>query len=73
MERNGGVEVQFHLFLASILHSGECSASRPGHFIAVERSPIIHRIGRWLGPKASLDALENRKISALAGNLNTIL
>jgi hypothetical protein len=46
------------LFLTSALDGGEWSASRPGRFNLGERAPGNHWIGGWVGPIASLDAME---------------
>jgi hypothetical protein len=42
--------------LTSELDGGEWSASRPGRF-----TPGNHRIVAWMGPRASLDAVMDRK------------
>jgi hypothetical protein len=39
-------------------------ASRPGRFTPKERAPDTHWIGGWVGPKAILDAVVERKISS---------
>jgi hypothetical protein len=49
-------------FLTLALDRGEWSASRPGRFTLV-----THWMGGWLGPRAGLDAVEDRKILPLAG------
>jgi hypothetical protein len=48
--------------LTSALDGGEWSASRPGRFTPRERAPGTHWIGGWLGPRAGLDTVVNRKI-----------
>jgi hypothetical protein len=50
-------------FLISALDGGEWSASRPGCFTPGETAPGTHSIGEWADPRASLDAVEWRKIS----------
>jgi hypothetical protein len=45
----------------------EWSASRPGRFTPGEIAPDTHWIGRWVGPRACLDAMEERKILPLPG------
>jgi hypothetical protein len=50
-------------FLTSALDGGEWSASRHGHFTPGERAPNTHCIGGWMGTRAGLDALTQRKIS----------
>jgi hypothetical protein len=47
--------------LASELDGDEWSASRSGRFTPKERSPGIHWIGGWAGPRAGLDAVAKRK------------
>jgi hypothetical protein len=44
-------------FLASALDGNEGSASRPARL-----TPGTHCIGRWVGPKAGLNAMEKREI-----------
>jgi hypothetical protein len=48
--------------LTSALDGSECSASRPSHFTPRERVPVTQRIGGWVGPRASLDAVSKGKI-----------
>jgi hypothetical protein len=50
-----------HVFLASALVECEWSASRPGRYNPGERAPYTHCVGRWVGPKASLDDVEKRR------------
>jgi len=40
----------------------EPSASQSGRFAPWERVSGAHRIGDWVGPKAGLDAVANKKI-----------
>jgi len=49
--------------ILNLLGGGEWSASCPGHFRTGEITPGIHRIGAWVGPRTSLDTLNQRKIS----------
>jgi hypothetical protein len=51
-----------HTFLTSALDGGEWSTSRPGRFTPRERAPGTHWIGGWVGPRAVLDAVVERKI-----------
>jgi hypothetical protein len=67
MKTYGGVVVYTQVFLTSELVVGEWSASRPGSFTAGERAPPTHCIGRWVGPRASLDDVETRKFFTLVG------
>jgi hypothetical protein len=55
MKANGGVDIQIHIFLTSVLAGGEWSASCPCHFTPRERAPSTHWIGGWVGPKVGLD------------------
>jgi hypothetical protein len=52
-------------FLISALDGGEWSASRSGHFIPEKIAPNAHWIGGYMGPRAGLDAVEERKILPL--------
>jgi hypothetical protein len=42
--------------------------SRPDRFTPGERAPGAHWTGGWVGPRAGLDAMENRKSVAFASN-----
>jgi hypothetical protein len=57
MKAYGGVDVQIHIFLTSALAGSEWSASRPG----------THWTVGWVGPRAGLDDVENRKFLTLPG------
>jgi hypothetical protein len=70
MKEYGVVEVQFDAFLTSALDGGEWSASHPGRFTPRERAPGTHWIGGWMGPRAGLDAVVNRKIPSPCRNWN---
>jgi hypothetical protein len=48
--------------LTLALDEGEWSVSCPGCFTPRERTPGIHWIGGWVGPRAILDAVVKRKI-----------
>jgi hypothetical protein len=58
MKTYGQVEVQFHTFLTLALDGGEWSDSCTSHFNPRERAPDTHWIVGWVGPRASLDAME---------------
>jgi hypothetical protein len=60
-----GVDVYIHIFLISALAGGEWSASLTGRFIPGEKTASPHLIGWSVGPRAFLDAVENRKILPL--------
>jgi hypothetical protein len=51
--------------LTSALVGGEWSNSRPGRFTPGERTIGTHWIGGWMGPRARLDDMENRKFLIL--------
>jgi hypothetical protein len=51
--------------LTSALDGGEWAVSRSGRFTPREKAPATHWIGGWVGPKAVLDAVMNRKIPSL--------
>jgi len=51
----GEDEAQLPVFLISALHGSDWSASHPGCFT----SNLCR--GRWVGPRARLDALDERK------------
>jgi hypothetical protein len=67
MKAYGEVDVQIHIFLISVLAVGEWSVSRPGRFTSEERSLGTHLLGGWVGPRAGLEDVENRKFSTLPG------
>jgi hypothetical protein len=56
--------------LTLALDGGEWSASRPGHFAARERAPGTHWIGDWLGPRAGLDTVVEKKNHSLCRDSN---
>jgi hypothetical protein len=62
MKTYGGVDVEIHVFLTSVLDGGEWSALRPGRFTSEERAPGTHWIGGWVGPRTGLGDVERRKI-----------
>jgi hypothetical protein len=63
---SGGIALPF---LTLAIDGGEWSASRPDRFTPRERAPGIHWIGDWVGPRASLAAVEKKKKSlAPTGN-----
>jgi hypothetical protein len=51
--------------LTSALDGDEWSASHPGRFTPKERASGTHWIGGWMGPRAVLDAVVKRKITAV--------
>jgi hypothetical protein len=44
------------------IDGGEWPASCPGHFNPGENASGTHLIKAWMGPRAGLKAMENRKI-----------
>jgi hypothetical protein len=74
MRTYGGGEVKLHVLLISALDGGKWSDSRPGRFAPGEITPGTHWIGRWVGPRAGLDAVAKRKENpAPAGNRNPVV
>jgi hypothetical protein len=65
MKTYGGVDVWIRVFLTPELVGGELSASRSDRFTPEERAPGTHWIGGWVGPRAGLDDVENRKFLTL--------
>jgi hypothetical protein len=55
------------VFLTSAQDGGEWSASRPGRFPPGETAPGTNWTGVWVGPRAGLDNVENRKLLTLPG------
>jgi hypothetical protein len=51
-----------HAMKAYWKSGGEWSASRPSHFTPREKASGTHRIGGWVGSRAVLDAVMERKI-----------
>jgi hypothetical protein len=70
MKAYGGVDIQTHVFLASVLVGDEWSASRPGLFILGEKASGTHWLGGWVCPRAGLDYVE--KILDLTGTRTLI-
>jgi hypothetical protein len=67
MKAYGEVDVWVHAFLTLALVGGEWSASRSGRFTPAERTPGIHWMGDWVGPRTTLDDMEKTKILAPTG------
>jgi hypothetical protein len=61
MKVYGGVNVQIHIFLTSVLVGGECSASPLGRFISKERASGTHWTGGWVGPRTGVADAKKRK------------
>jgi hypothetical protein len=61
MKAYGRVDVEIYIFLTSALAGGERSASRPSHITHRERATGTHWTGGWVGPRARLDDVKNRK------------
>jgi hypothetical protein len=55
MKTYGGVDVQIHILLTSVLVRDEWSASRPCRFTLGERASGTHFIGGWVDPRTGLD------------------
>jgi hypothetical protein len=56
--------------IISVLERGDLAASRPCGFTPGKRVPGNHWIGGWVGPRAGLDTMEERKISFLCRESN---
>jgi hypothetical protein len=54
-------------FLTSALDGGEWPTLRLGRFTHAEIAPGTYWIGGWVGPRASLDAVEKKNILSLPG------
>jgi hypothetical protein len=67
MKTCGGADVQTHVFLKSERVERDWSASRPGRFIPEERASGTHWTGGYVGPRASLENMENTKFLTLPG------
>jgi hypothetical protein len=70
MKAYGGVEIQLHAFLTSVLDGGEWSVLRSGHSTPSETALGTHWMGDWVGPRAGLDTVVKRKIPNQARNLS---
>jgi hypothetical protein len=75
MKTYWGVDVQLYTFLASALDGGEWSASLPSPLNPGGKALSAHRIGVWVGPRTSVDAVrkKNIPITATVGNLNSVV
>jgi hypothetical protein len=58
----GGVEVQFHTFLAWVIDGCEWSASRPGYFTPGETASGTHWVGGWAEPRAGFEVVAKRHL-----------
>jgi hypothetical protein len=65
MKTYGRVDVYIHVFLTSVLDGDKWSASRRSCLIPGERAPGTHWIGGWVGPRAGLGNVEERKFLTL--------
>ena len=57
-------EVEIHSFLTSGSNGDEWSISQPDCFTPGEKNSGTHGTGVWVGPRASLDFMDKRKILA---------
>jgi hypothetical protein len=55
-----GLNIWIYVFLTSALVACEWSASRLHRCTPEDRSPAIHCIGSWVGPRVGLDDVEKR-------------
>jgi hypothetical protein len=60
MKAYGGVGVQIHIFLTSVLVGGEWSSPCPDRFTPGERAPSTHWMGDWVSPRSGLYDVEKR-------------
>jgi hypothetical protein len=67
MKTYGGVDVQIHIFLTSVLVGCEWSVSRSDRFTPGERALGTNWIEGWVGHRAGLDDVEKRKFLTLPG------
>jgi hypothetical protein len=56
-----------HILFSSVQVGGGWSASHPGHFTTGKRGLGTRCIEDWMGPRAGLDDVENRKFLTLPG------
>jgi hypothetical protein len=61
----GGI---LHAFSSLVPDGGERLASRPSRFSPNGRPHFIHWIGDWVGPRAGLDAVTEKRVPASAEN-----
>ena len=66
----GGIEVSFYLILTLALGGGKWSTSHCTNLTVLQTATRTHWIGGWVGPRSSLDVLEERKISCPCWELN---
>jgi hypothetical protein len=67
MKAYGGVNVQIHIFLTSVLAGREWSATLPGPLYPQRMSPRYHCIGGWVDSRAGLDDVKKRKFLTIPG------
>jgi hypothetical protein len=68
MKTYGGVELQLIVFLTCSLCGGERSDSRPDRFAPEEIATNTNWTEGWMNPRACLDAVVGRKMSAAVQN-----
>ena len=68
MKIYGGVKVLIHAFLTLALDGREWSTLSLSCFTPAEGEADTHCIEGWVSPRASMDMVENTKISASVGN-----
>jgi hypothetical protein len=61
MKMYGGSGYSFTILIIA-LDEGKWSALHPGQFTSGERALDTHCVGGWVGPRASLDALEKKNL-----------
>ena len=67
-----GVKARLHLFLNSALGVGECSALLLCYFTAGKEPPLYPLNRKFVGPRAGLEYMEQKKTLAPAGSQTKI-
>jgi hypothetical protein len=64
----GGFKVKLNGVFISVVHGGQLSASRSGHFTSEERAPFVQQIWTWMGSRVGLDDPTKRKNFCMKSN-----
>jgi hypothetical protein len=72
MEAYGGVEIQIHILLTSVLDGGEWSSSPSSRLTPGETDRDTDWLGDRVGPRAGMDFVEKGKSLAYSGSRNPI-
>jgi hypothetical protein len=65
MKAYGRMKESLNSFSTLVLHKVNGQFHAPAVLFPAASAAGIHKRGRWVGPRASLDALEEREISCL--------